>query len=165
MLRSPWLGPLAIAIAGVVGYVLSDGNAEAELESVTITIKDTRENGAKWDFGGGLPDPRVRVERASVLLATCEAKDQLKVTCNVGATITEPARVVVVDVDSSDDDPIGEASIALDGASTTTGALHAVEVALVGGGGPWRRFRALWIALAIGVAVAGALSVYRRRHA
>ena len=166
MLRSPWLGPLAIAIAGVIGYVLSDGNAPSRLASISIAIKPVRDTGAKWDFGGNLPDPRVRVEHgAGQVLATCEAKDVLELTCNVDAEISEAVRAIVVDVDSSDDDPIGEATIALDGTTTITGALQSVSPALAGGGGAWQRFRALWIALAIGAAVAGALSLYRRRHA
>ncbi|MDQ3338140.1 MAG: hypothetical protein M4D80_23490 [Myxococcota bacterium] len=168
MLRSPWLGVLALVVAGVIGYALSDGGAGApRLESVTVTIRPTRDNGAAWDFGGGLPDPKITVQQGDTALATCEAKDQLKPTCAVHATLEQGTlRVVVVDVDQSDDDVVGELAIAP--AATTTagsGALQAVDLVTTGGGGAWARFRALWIALAIGLAIAVALALYRRRDA
>ena len=63
MLRSPWLGVLAVAVAGIVGYALSDGHAGARtLASVTVTIRPARDTGAGWDFGGGAPDPRWGLE-------------------------------------------------------------------------------------------------------
>ena len=168
MLRSPWLGVLAIAIAGVVGYMLSDGHSgERTLASVTVTIRPTRDTGAGWDFGGGLPDPKITVMQGDQVLARCEVKDQLKPTCAVNAPLaTGAVRVIVVDADQSDDDQVGE--LALDLAEPTTtgqGAVHSVDVATTGGGGAWQKFRALWIALAIGLAIAGALAVYRKRHA
>lgn len=159
MLRSPWLGLLAVLVAGIVGYALSDGEVERVVDEVTVTIRPTRDNGAAWDFGGGLPDPRVRVEGPSGVLATCEAKDVVKLACKVGAR-AEGVRVVVVDVDSSDDDVIGELALG----APPTGALQ-LDAAMRGGGGAWQRLQALWIALAVGFAIAGALAVYRRRHA
>ena len=168
MLRSPWLGVLAIVVAGVIGFALSDEGAGARtLASVTVTIRPTRETGAGWDFGGGMPDPKVTVMQADRVLATCEAKDQLKPTCVVNATLgPEATRVIVVDVDQSDDDMIGELVLAT-GEPTThgTGAVQAVDVVTSGGGGAWQRLRALWIALGIGTAIAFALALYRRRHA
>jgi hypothetical protein len=166
VLRSPWLGPLAITIAGIVGYVLSDGgDGGSTLDQVTVTIKETRESGAKWDFGGGMPDPRILVEQAGKPLATCESKDQLKATCRVGAAIDRSVvvNVTVVDVDSSDDDPIGTAGVNLDGGTSTTGSVLAVDAQTSGGGGAWQRFRPLWIALGIGLAIAIVLARYRRR--
>lgn len=167
MLRSPWLGVLAVAVAGIVGYALSDGHAGARtLASVMVTIRPARDTGAGWDFGGGAPDPRITVMQGERVLATCEAKDQLKPTCAVNAALDRgPVRVVVVDVDQSDDDEIGE--LVLDLSATTTtgqGAVQAVDVAMSGGAGAWQKFRALWIALAIGFAIAVALALYRRRH-
>ena len=160
MLRSPWLGLLAIAVAGITGYALSDASrVERVLEDVTVTIRPTRDTGGAWDFGGGLPDPQIRVEHDGNVLATCEAKDVLRVTCPVRARIDKPVRVSVIDVDNTDHDLIGEQ--ALDAPST--GAL-VVAHRLSGGGNAWERFRALWIALAIGLAIAGALAMYRRRH-
>lgn len=168
MLRSPWLGLLAVVVAGVIGFVLSDGGAGARtLASVTVTIRPTRDTGAGWDFGGGLPDPKVTVLQADRVLATCEAKDEVKPTCLVNARLgPEAVRVLVVDIDQSDDDAIGELVLALDDPTTHgAGALQAVDVATSGGGDAWQRFRALWIALGIGLAIAVALAVYRRRHA
>ncbi len=173
MLRSPWLGVLAIVVAGVVGYALADGNgagASTTIESVTITIRSTRDNGAAWDFGGGLPDPKITVDQAGAVLAECAAKDQLKVTCRIDRHVDRangPIRVMVIDTDSSDNDTVGELQLDLDQATTAgTDALQSVDVASTGGAtGPWLRFRALWIALAIGVAIAVALACYRRRHA
>jgi hypothetical protein len=159
VLRSPWLGVLAIVIAGIVGYALSDRIPSETLEDVTVEIRATRDNGAGWDFGGGLPDPRVRVEQSGQVLATCEAKDTLKLACPVGKPITRRSvRVIVVDVDSSDDDPIGDVEI-----GGVSGALS--TRASVSSGGPWTRFRPLWIALAIALAFAAALAVHRRRQA
>ena len=168
MLRSPWLGVLAVAIAGVVGYVLSDGHAGARsIASVTVTIRPTRDTGAGWDFGGGAPDPKITVMQGERVLARCEAKDQLKATCAVNAPLDSgPVRVLVVDADQSDDDEIGELVLDL-GTPTTTGqgALQAVDVTLTGGAGAWQKFRPLWISLAIGLGIAIALALYRRRHA
>lgn len=176
MLRSPWLGMLAIAVAGIVGYALSDTGTPASttrtLDAVTVTIRPTRDTGAGWDFGGGLPDPKITVQQGDRVLATCEAKDQLETTCRVGAPIDRtqgPVRVVVVDVDSSDDDAVGELALALDEPTTHgDGAIQSVAIVAHGGAqaaSPWQRFRALWIALAIGLATAVALALHRRRHA
>lgn len=177
MLRSPWLGVLAILVAGVVGYTLSDGGASGagtprRIESVTATIRPTRDSGTPWDFGRGAPDPRVTVSQGETVLATCEAKDTLTPTCAVNATIDAakgPVRVAIVDVDASDSDDIGE--LVLDPnvlVTTGSGALQAVAVKQTGGAAPthpgaWQRFRPLWIALAVGIAVALALARYRRR--
>ena len=170
MLRSPWLGVLAVLVAGIVGYVLSDNHAsDRTLESVTVTIRPTRDTGAAWDFGGGMPDPKITVAQGETTLAACEVKDSLKPTCAVNKAIDPAAgavRVIVVDADSSDDDTVGE--IVLDLGETTTtgaGAVQAVDIVASGGGGAWQRFRALWIALAIGIAIAVALALSRRRHA
>ena len=161
MLRSPWLGLLAILVAGIVGYALSDASRVARvLDDVTVTIRPTRDAGGAWDFGGGMPDPKITIEHDGKVLASCEAKDQLRVTCKVRARIDKPVRVNVIDIDNTDHDLIGEQ--ALDAPST--GAL-VVEYRTSGGGNAWERFRALWIALAIGCAIAGALAMYRRRHA
>jgi len=172
VLRSPWLGALAILIAGVIGYVLADGQdgSESTLASVTVTIRPTRDTGAAWDFGGGMPDPKTTVMQGETVLASCETKDTLKPTCAVAKTIDRgqgPVRVVVVDADASDDDLIGELVIDLGVVTTTgTGAVQAVDVAATASGaGAWERLRALWIALAIGVSIAIALALYRRRHA
>jgi hypothetical protein len=165
VLRSPWLGLLVVVVAGVAGYALSDGGSgERTLQSVTVSIRPTRDTGAAWDFGGGLPDPRVTVLQGDAALATCEAKDQLTPVCVVNKVLaTGPVRVTVVDVDQSDDDVIGELELDLDATTTGAGALQSADVTTRGGGGAWVRFRALWIALAIGFAIAGALAVYRRR--
>ncbi|MEO7097669.1 MAG: hypothetical protein ABI175_30690, partial [Polyangiales bacterium] len=108
------------------------------------------------------------VEQAGSVLATCEQKDQLKTTCRVGARIDRDkgaVRVAVIDVDSKDPDTVGEVLVELDQSSQTAGALT-IDLATTGGtGGPWHRLRALWIALATGLAVAVALAFYRRRHA
>jgi hypothetical protein len=167
VLRSPWLGPLAITIAGVLGFMLSDDHAgEVVIEDVTVTIRETRETGARWDFGGGLPDPRIRVEQAGLLIAQCPAvKDRLTATCAVNARVNRSRgefRVSVVDADASDDDAVGEAVLDLGHAVAGTGSLVSVETRTHGGETPWERFRALWIALAIGIAIAGGLAVYRR---
>ena len=160
VLRSPWLGLLAIAVAGVVGYALSDtGQAARVIDGITVTIRATRDNGAAWDFGGGLPDPKIRVEHAGTVLATCEHENTLKATCKVGKRADGPVRVIVDDIDTSDHDRIGELQLG----APTSGALQ-VE-ATTASAGAWERLRALWIALAIGLALAGALAVYRRRHA
>ena len=165
MLRSPWLGVLALVVAGVIGYALSDGDSgQRTLASVTVSIRPTRDSGAAWDFGGGMPDPRVTVLQGDAALATCESKDQVKPVCVVGKPLEAGrVRVVVVDVDQSDDDAIGELEIDLDAMTTGTGAVQSVDVVTSGGGGAWQRFRALWIALAIGLAIAVALALYRRR--
>src|SRR5436190_1297856 len=84
---TPWLGGLAIVIAGIAGYVLSDASPGETLEAVVVEIRPQRDSGAGWDFGGGMPDPRVRVEQAGKVLATCEAKDVVKLTCAVGKPI------------------------------------------------------------------------------
>lgn len=169
MLRSPWLGPLAFAVAGVIGYALSEGPSARTVDAVTVTIRPTRENGAGWDFGGGLPDPKITVGQGDHVLATCEAKDQLKVTCAVRAPLDRTRgalKITVVDVDSSDDDLVGELVADPDAPVTTgTGAVQAIELRTRGGDDPWRRFRPLWIALAIGLALAAALARYRQRHA
>ena len=166
MLRSPWLGLLAVAIAGIAGYVLSNPEpASRVLEAVTVELRATRDSGAGWDFGGGLPDPRVEVERAGRTLATCEGKDVLAVTCNVGVAVDGPVRVTVIDVDSSDHDAMGTLDVAGDRV-TGNGAVRAVDPRFsTAAAGAWQRFRPLWIALAIGLAIAAALAVYRRRHA
>jgi hypothetical protein len=141
--------------------VLSDDASTQTIEDVRVTIRPTRDAGTPWDFGGGLPDPKVRVEAGGKVLATCpEVKDTLVTTCHVGASAEGKVRVIVVDVDSKDDDVIGEVVLGDD----ATGALT-VQATTHGGAGPWQRFRALWIALAIGAVVAGALAMYRRRHA
>jgi len=170
VLRSPWLGILAIVVAGVVGYALSDGHAGPRtIASVTVKIRPTRDTGAGWDFGGGLPDPKVTVVQGDSVLASCEAKDKLELVCVVNAQIDRAkggVRVVVVDIDSSDDDAVGELVLDLESATTTgAGAVQAVDVATSGGGGAWQRFRALWIALAVGLAIAVALAGYRNRQA
>ena len=168
MLRSPWLGVLALVVAGVIGYALSDGDGGGRtLASVTVSIRPTRDSGAGWDFGGGLPDPKVTVLQGETVLATCEAKDQIKPRCAVGKPLgAGKLRVVVVDVDQSDDDTIGDLELDLAEPTTTgTGAVQTVEVATTGDDSAWARFRALWIALAIGLAIAVALAVYRRRYA
>lgn len=166
MLRSPWLGVLAVALAGIAGYILSDPAPPARvLDEVTVTLRATRDTGAGWDFGGGLPDPRVTVERAGVVLATCEGRDVLALACKVGKRVDGPVRVTVIDVDSSDHDVMGTLELA-DAHATGGGAVQAVDARFSGGGdGAWQRFRPLWIALAIGLAIAGALAQYRRRHA
>lgn len=176
-MRSPWLGVLAVLVAGVIGYVMSDGGhaggGSRRIESVALTIRPTRDTGAGWDFGGGAPDPKVTVLQGETTLATCELKDTLAPTCVVGATIDGakgPVRVTVVDVDSSDSDAIGELVLDLGQPTTTgTGALQAVAAKMSGGGAnstsAWRRFRPLWIALAAGIAVAFGLARYRRRGA
>ena len=171
MLRSPWLGVLAITVAGIIGYVMSDGHAVGtrRLESVTATIRATRDTGAGWDFGGGAPDPKIVVTQGDATLATCEAKDTLTPTCAVHAVLDgSPVRVSVVDVDTSDSDAIGELVLDLREPTTTgSGALQAVAVHQrgSGGGGAWQRFRPLWIALAVGIAIAAALRAHRRRRA
>lgn len=167
MLRSPWLGVLVLVVAGVIGYALSDaGDGQRTLASVTVSIRPTRDTGPAWDFGGGLPDPRVTVLQGDAALATCETKDQLKPVCVVGKPLGAGAvRVVVVDVDQSDDDVIGELELDLAATTTGGGAVQSVDVVTTGGGGAWTRFRALWIALAAGLAIAVALALYRRRHA
>ncbi len=168
MLRSPWLGVLAIVVAGIVGFALSGNTGPLTLDAVTVKVRPTRDSGAPWDFGGGLPDPKVSVDQAGRGLAACpEVKDKLEVTCHVGAPIDDDrsVRVMVVDADTSEDDMIGE--IAVDPAVGHVAA-GPLEVDLVTSGGAsnaWQRFRALWIALAVGLAVAGALAWYRRRHA
>lgn len=159
MLRSPWLGVLAIVIAGIAGYAASEGSLEERLDAVVVEIRPTRDTGAGWDFGGGLPDPRIRIEQAGSVVATCEAMDTLKTSCAVGKVVDRAkVRVIVLDVDSSDDDPIGDVKL-----GEASGALSTQAIAS-GGAGPLVRFRALWIALAIGIGVAGALAIYRRRH-
>jgi hypothetical protein len=158
-MRSPWLGVLVISIAGVVGYMVSDAKPEETLDAVAVDIRPTRDTGAGWDFGGGMPDPRVRVEQAGTVLATCEAKDVVKLTCAVGKAVDRAkVRVIVVDIDSSDDDPIGDAKLDESSGALTT---HAI---LSGGAGAWTRFRALWIALAIGIVIATGLAILRRRR-
>jgi hypothetical protein len=170
VLRSPWLGVFAIVVAGVVGYALSDGDAGPQtIASVKVKIRPTRDTGAGWDFGGGLPDPKLSVVQGDRVLAKCEAKDKLELPCVVDAPIDRgkgAVRVVVVDADSSDDDVVGELVLDLDSATTTgPGAVQTVDIVTSGGGGAWKRFRALWIALAFGLAIATALAVYRRRQA
>jgi hypothetical protein len=173
VLRSPWLGVLAVLVAGVIGYVMSDSHASGSrrIESVTVTIRPTRDTGAGWDFGGGAPDPKITVMQGETALATCEAKDTLTPMCAVNATIDSdkgPVRVAVVDVDSSDSDAIGELVLDLGQPTTTgSGALQAVTAKLSGsaGGSAWQRFRPLWIALAVGCAIAFGLARYRRRGA
>lgn len=173
MLRSPWLGVLAILVAGVIGYVLSDGGRRGtrRLESVTVTIRPTRDTGAAWDFGGGAPDPKVTVLQGDTVLASCEAKDTLTPACAVDVTVAAdkgPVRVAVVDVDTSDSDDIGELVLDLGAPSTTgPGAIVAVAVKTSGGGAAsaWQRFRPFWLALAIGLAIATGLAMHRRRRA
>jgi hypothetical protein len=177
VLRSPWLGVLAVLVAGVIGYLMSDGGrgggGTRRIESVTVTIRPTRDTGAGWDFGGGAPDPKITVLQGETMLATCELKDTLTPTCVVGATIDGAkglVRVAVVDVDSSDSDAIGELVLDLAQPTTTgTGALQAVTAKVAGGEASstsaWRRFRPLWLALAVGIAVAFGLARYRRRGA
>ncbi len=167
MLRSPWLGVLVLVVAGVLGYALSEGDGGPRtLGSVTVTIRPTRDTGAGWDFGGGLPDPKITVLQGDTVLATCELKDQLKAPCAVGKPLDPGAvRVAVVDVDQSDSDLVGELELDLSAATTTgTGAVQAVDVAITGGDGAWTRLRALWIALAIGLSIAVALALYRRQR-
>jgi hypothetical protein len=173
VLRSPWLGVLVVLVAGVIGYVMSDGHGGGarRIESVTVTIRPTRDTGAGWDFGGGAPDPKVTVLQGEVALATCEAKDTLTPTCAVNMAIEAdkgPVRVTVVDVDSSDSDAIGELVLDLGQPTTTgSGALQSVAAKLSGGAGSsaWQRFRPLWIALAAGFAIAIGLAMHRRRGA
>ncbi|HLL24892.1 MAG TPA: hypothetical protein VK427_22315, partial [Kofleriaceae bacterium] len=171
VLRSPWLGPLVIAITGLVGFVLSPGHASAPtLDRVTVSIRATRDSGAGWDFGGGQPDPRITVAQGTTLLATCEAKDQRQATCEVGARIERDkgaVRVSVVDVDTTDHDTVGDLVIDLGQVTTPGGgALERVDVVMRDtDNGAWARMRPLWIALAIGVVVALVLLVYRRRDA
>ncbi|MBA3391796.1 MAG: hypothetical protein H0T89_04080 [Deltaproteobacteria bacterium] len=165
-LASPWLGVLVIAVGGIIGFALS-GTASpvVTLDDVTVTVRDKRDNGSPWDFGGGLPDPEVRIEQAGKLVARCaEVKDQLQSQCAVGARIERAAgdvRVIVVDGDSAEDDPVGELVIALPDRGRArqagAGALQAIEVGVTDDASAFVRYRPLWIALAIALALAGIL--------
>ncbi|MDQ3369942.1 MAG: hypothetical protein M3680_31370 [Myxococcota bacterium] len=172
-LRSPWLGPLIIAACGVIGFVVSGSEEPRVLEEVRVTVRPTRDNGSPWDFGRGLPDPAIRIVQGGRTLASCpEVKDQLHVTCAVMVRLVAgdaPLRVIVVDGDSGEDDAIGELVLALDGSARSTitgaGALQVVEAVTRGGAPPGVRYRPLWITLGIGVVLALALALYRRRLA
>lgn len=164
-LGSPWLGVAAIAVAGAIGLALVDADAAPRtLDAVTVTVLDKRDSGSPWDFGGGLPDPVVRVEHGGRVLATCpEAKDRLEVRCPVGAQVGGGAvRVIVDDKDSADDDRIGEVEVATTAARVRgPGALAAVVLETRGGGG--RSLLPLWIALVLGAAIALGLRLASRR--
>lgn len=168
-LGSPWLGVAAIAVAGAIGFArVDDAAARLTLDAVTVTVRATRDSGSPWDFGGGLPDPAVRVEQAGRVLARCaEVKDRVEVRCPVGVRVGGGTiRVIVVDKDTADDDPIGELDVTLPAAAPVRGpgALVSVEVATHGGQGRFARLAPLWLGLAIGVAVALALRLLARRR-
>src|SRR5205085_12460554 len=93
------------------------------------------------------------------MLGTCEASDVVRLTWAAGRPIDRAGvRVIVGDGDSSDDDPIGDVKLGEAAGALST---HAITTS---GAAAWLRFRPLWIALAIGFALAAALAVYRRRH-
>jgi len=171
-LGSPWVGGAVIAVAGAIGLAFVDERAaELTLDEVSVTVRAKRDSGSPWDFGGGLPDPVVRVEQAGRVLASCpEARDRLEVRCPVNARLARDAgavRVIVVDKDSADDDVIGELALVLPARGRATqpgpGALASVDVATRDGGRRLARLVPLWIGLGAGVLIALGLFVVRRR--